>query len=155
LTGWRRHLLRGFSPKLEQSILAKKSKMPLSKVWKLRYDQYLQKEFLSETRMVAKLKDWLSVWREAKDEIGRPVFLGETEKATRNQFEKVRYVLDSENAAPYRAEPPSSRSAHGLTKWVSNRPESSLEKFHELLANYANTGCRENLAEALVLQGTA
>jgi hypothetical protein len=129
--------------------------MRLSKVWKSRYDQYLRKEFLSETRMVAKLKDWLSVWREAKDKIGRPVFSRETEKATRNQFEKVRYVLDSENAATYRAEPPSSRSAHGLTKWVSNRPESSLEKFHELLANYANTGCREDLAEALLLRGTA
>jgi hypothetical protein len=57
--------------------------------------------------------------------------------------------------AMYRIIPPGKSLTHQLPKWLSNRPESGLEKFHEFLAHLANTGSRKVLADALTLGGTA
>jgi hypothetical protein len=43
------------------------------------------------------------------------------------------------------------RSQHHLPKWLSNRPECGLEKFHEHLAHLANTGLGKELADVLAL----
>jgi hypothetical protein len=50
--------------------------------------------------------------------------------------------------------PPGPRSTHQLPKWQAERPESPLERFHELLAHFANTGTNPELADALCLRGT-
>jgi hypothetical protein len=50
--------------------------------------------------------------------------------------------------------PPGPRSTHGLSKYKCSRPESHLEKFHEGLAHYANTGMSAQLADTLTLGGT-
>jgi hypothetical protein len=43
----------------------------------------------------------------------------------------------------------------GKSQWLSNRPESALEKFHEVLAHFCNVGCRASLADALLQRGWA
>lgn len=55
----------------------------------------------------------------------------------------------------YKKIPAGPRSTHNLPKYMSNRPESGLEKFHEYLANLANGGCHPDLADALTLGGIA
>jgi hypothetical protein len=56
--------------------------------------------------------------------------------------------------AMYRKIPPGKRSTHQLSKWLSNHPESGLEKFHEFLAHLTNIGCGKEFADALTLGGT-
>jgi hypothetical protein len=47
------------------------------------------------------------------------------------------------------------KSTHGLPQYLSNHPESGLEKFHkECLAHMANTGSGKELADALMLAGS-
>ena len=87
------------------------------------------------------------------DAKGRHVCSSVTKKVTENQLPKVKYVLDSEKAITYEAV--RSKGGHGLTEWRSNRAESSLEKFHERLAHFANIGCGTELAEALNMRGVA
>jgi hypothetical protein len=54
----------------------------------------------------------------------------------------------------YQKIPPGKRSTHGLSKWKCTRPESPLEKFHELLAHFGNSGMNQGLADTLTLGGT-
>ena len=51
--------------------------------------------------------------------------------------------------------PPNPNSRHQLTEYLSKRGESKLESFHDRLANFANTGMRDTLADNLHLTGTA
>ena len=55
----------------------------------------------------------------------------------------------------YHKIPAGKRSTHKLPKWASLRPESRLEKFHELLAHMANSGMNAGLSDALTLGGTS
>ena len=55
----------------------------------------------------------------------------------------------------YREVPPGPKTTHGLSKWLSDRPEAALEKYHEYLAHLANTGSNPDLADPLTLGGTA
>ena len=55
----------------------------------------------------------------------------------------------------YKKIPPGPGSTHGLPRWESVRPESSLEKAHEFIAHYANTGTSTELADVLTLGGIA
>jgi hypothetical protein len=65
-------------------------------------------------------------------------------------------VSDVLNLAMYQRIPPGPRSTHGLSKWKCDRPESpALEKFHELMAHFGNTGMEKELADTLTLGGTA
>ena len=68
---------------------------------------------------------------------------------------KVKYVLDSKQATIYLPVPPAKDSSHNLVVWRTNRPESSLEKFHELLAHFGNGSMRKEYADALIYHGTA
>ena len=43
------------------------------------------------------------------------------------------------------------KSTNQLLKWQSNCPESFLEKFHEVLAHYSNTGIQPELVDALTM----
>ena len=68
---------------------------------------------------------------------------------------KVKFIVDMDGVLPYVEIPPGPRSKHKLSKCQSTRPESPLEKFHELLAHYANGGMAPMLADTLTLGGTA
>ncbi|CAJ1956584.1 unnamed protein product, partial [Cylindrotheca closterium] len=92
-------------------------------------------------------------WIDVSDDSDRKVFTYKTEDTTREQFSKVPYVLDHEGAATYHGV--KSSAEHGLTEWRSSRAESSLENFHELLAHFANIGCKSEFANALIARGTA
>jgi hypothetical protein len=63
-------------------------------------------------------------------------------------------VADPSGVPIYREIPAGKKSKHKLPKWLSNRPESGLEKFHMFLAHMANTGSGRELADALTLAGT-
>ena len=124
--------------------------MRFSKVFKQRYDKWLRKEFHSAEKIIKNLNDWLTAWIDVSDNSDRKVFTYKTENTTREQCGKVAYVLDHEGAATYRGV--KSSAEHGLTEWRSSRAESSLEKFHELLAHI---GCKLEFANALIARGTA
>ncbi|CAJ1934064.1 unnamed protein product [Cylindrotheca closterium] len=127
--------------------------MRFSKVFKQRYDKWLRKEFHLAENIIENLNDWLKAWIDVSDNSDQKVFTYKTEGTTREQFSKVPYVLDHEGAATYRGVKSSAK--HGLTEWRSSRAESSLEKFHELLAHFANIGCKLEFANALIARGTA
>ena len=125
-----------------------------SKRWKQRYDSYLRKIILGGATIKHNLSRWIVEWRDKTDLNGRSVFTASTKKATRNQFNKVKHVSDVPGLDMYRKIPAGPRSKHGLPKYLSDRPEAALEKFHEFLAHVANTGSNPDLADPLTLGGT-
>jgi hypothetical protein len=46
-------------------------------------------------------------------------------------------------------EPPGPRSTHGLSEWKCDQPELPLEKCHELLAHFGNSGMNKHLSDIL------
>jgi hypothetical protein len=125
-----------------------------SKRWKERYSAFLRKRILPEDTIRHRLTIWLNEFKNATDERGKSVFSKNTEKVALEQFKKVRHVSDVPNLAMYQRIPPGPRSTHGLSKWKCDRPESPLEKFHELMAHFGNTGMEKELADTLTLGGT-
>jgi hypothetical protein len=126
-----------------------------SKLWKSRYDCYLRKEFFSESAIKRHLETWIANWNGKEDHKGRPVFTTKTVHATGLQILHIKDVIEAEASEQYSKIAPPKDSRHNLVKYLSNRPESALEKFHELLAHYANSGMRPEYADALTLRGTA
>jgi hypothetical protein len=126
-----------------------------SKRWKERCDPHLKKIIYNDPIIKDGLERWVVEFENAKDSLGRPLFTRNTAKIAREQINKVKWVQDPPNMDMYREIPAGKKSTHQLPKWLSNRPESGLEKFHELLAHLANTGCGKELADALTLGGTA
>jgi len=113
----------------------------------------LRKLFHSEQEIIENLKEWIETWENVSDKSDRQVFTHKTREVTEQQFQNVKYLSDHEGAPSYTAV--RTHATHGLTEWRSNRAESGLEKFHELLAHFANVGCKEEYANALILRGTA
>jgi hypothetical protein len=101
------------------------------------------------------LQRWIVEFEDATDSSGRSLFTRNTKKVAIEQLKKVKHVSDPVGVPMYTKIPPGPRSLHNLPKWKSNRPESLLEKFHELLAHLANTGTNPALADAITLRGTA
>lgn len=127
-----------------------------SKGWKERCDPFLRKE-INDGRIIGQgIAEWIRNYKEKgiTDGQGRPLFTRNTEKIAKEQIGKVQWVADPPGLMMYREIPAGKKSTHQLPKWLSNRPESGLEKFHELLANMANTGSGKELADALTLAGT-
>jgi hypothetical protein len=93
--------------------------------------------------------------KDKEDSQGRALFTRKTEKIAREQTTKVQWVADPRNIEMHQKIPAAKRSLHQLPKWLSNRPESGLENFHEHLAHLANAGSGKELADALTLGGTA
>jgi hypothetical protein len=129
--------------------------MRRTKFWKQRYNKYLKKIFHSAAEINSKLQEWIHNWEGKCDEFGRAVFTATTRKATTNQFNNIKFVIDSEKATTYSEVKAPAGSKHNLSQWLSNRPESALEKFHEVLAHFCNVGCRASLADALLQRGWA
>ena len=125
-----------------------------SKRWKQRYGDFLRKRILPDATIQHRLSDWLTEFQELTDESGRSVFTRNTQKVTKEQLKKVQHVADVPNMKMYQRIPPGPRSTHGLSKWKCDRPESPLEKFHELMAHFGNTGMHRKLADTLTLGGT-
>ena len=129
--------------------------MKESKTWKQRYDKYLRKEFYEETDIRCRLGCWLHHWKDQYEHSGRYVFTADTFPATQEQMTKIKYILDPGDTTIYIEVKAPEGSKHGLSKCLSNRPESSLEKFHKSLAHFANTGSGRQLADALLYRGMA
>ena len=129
--------------------------MRCTKVFARRYGKFLKKEFHSEVQIQSNLTSWIEEWEFEEDNFNRRVFSDSTGKAARTQFDKVRYVLDCMAAEVYTTFPAPPGSKHGLSTFKSNRPESMLEKFHELLAHYCNVGCGDQFANAPLQRGWA
>jgi hypothetical protein len=126
--------------------------------WNRRYYAFLRK--LSTPFEVARIEmqKW---WNRNKVEGGSgrlhngySVFLPGARDAFRNGLETVKHVPD---ASPdmYKKIEATPFSKHGLCKWIAEKGESSLEKFHHLLAHFANMGMRRILSDSLGLRGTA
>ena len=126
-----------------------------SKRWKQRCDPFLKKIILSGPVIADAIERWIVEYSNKEDSQGRPLFTRNTEKIAKEQTTKVKWVQDPQNMEMYRKIPAGKRSTHQLPKWLSNRPESGLEKFHEHLAHLANTGSGKSLADALTMGGTA
>jgi hypothetical protein len=126
-----------------------------SKRWKERCDPFLKKIILPGPIIAHGIERWIVEFKDKADGLGRPLFTLKTEKIAREQTKKVKWVQDPPNMKMYKKIPAGKRSTHQLPKWLSNRPESGLEKFHEFLAHLANTGSGSVLADALTLGGTA
>jgi hypothetical protein len=129
--------------------------MKHSKKWKRKCDPYLRKIFHPTETAVHNLMGWVSKFRNACDAEGKSLFSRDTEKAANNQTEKVQHIQDPIGIEMYAELPPGPRTTHGLSKYLSRRPESTLEKFHEAVAHFANTGMEPKLADCLTLRGTA
>ena len=124
--------------------------------WKTKCDPHLRKVFHDEDDIICRLQDWISKYKDKKDQWDQPVFTPVVEKATRDQFPNIKYVLASEKATTYSEVPGPKILGHpNLKTWKSNHPESALEYFHLLLAHYGNGGMNRRLADCLNLRGTA
>jgi hypothetical protein len=126
-----------------------------SKRWKQRYSDFLRKIILPGNIQIQRLNSWIIDFKDAQDQSGKPVFTRNTEKVATEQLKKVQHTSDVPGLAMYQEIPPGPRSTHGLSKWKCDRPESSLELFHGLMANYGNSGMNKRLADTLILGGTA
>ena len=125
-----------------------------SKRWKQRYSEFLRKLILPGATHRYRLNLWMEEFKDSKDISGKPVFTRNTEKVTTEQLKKVHHASDVPGMDMYQKIPPGPRSTHGLPKWKCDRPESPLEKFHELLAHFGNSGMNRKLADTLTLGGT-
>jgi hypothetical protein len=127
----------------------------LSKRWKQRYAEFLRKIIKAAVEADHALDLWILKYNNAKDLNGRAVFTRNTEKVTREQMTKVKYVCDNPDIDYYQKIPAGPRTTHGLPKWRSNRSESALEKAHEAQAHYGNTGMKPELFDVITLRGVA
>jgi hypothetical protein len=144
-----------FSRKGKKYSSAQIDELRHSKRWKERCDPFLKKIILPGAIIADGIERWIVEFCDKTDSLGRPLFTRNTKKIAQEQTKKVKWVQDPPNMKMYREIPPGKRSTHQLPKWLSNRPESGLEKFHEFLAHLANTGSGKELADALTLGGTA
>lgn len=126
-----------------------------SKRWRERFDPFLRKQILAGTDIKSNLQRWIVDYCDATDANSRPIFTTTTKKTALEQLNKVDYVSDPPNIELYQKIPAGKNSHHQLSKWRSIRAESALEKFHEQLAHFANTGTGPELADALTLGGAA
>ena len=124
-----------------------------SKRWKARCDPYLRKETLPRSTTQHELQTWINKYESSKDSSGRPLFSQHTKKIAMEQIKKVEHATDPVGLGMYTKVPPPKKSPHGLPTWQSNRPESALEKSHEALAHFANTGMRPELADIITMRG--
>ena len=122
--------------------------------WKQRFGAYLRKKILPGEVVRVNLQRWIDKYSTKTDAVGLPVFTRTTDKVATQQKENVSHTADCEGVDYYREIPAGPRSTHGLSKWLSTRAESILEKFHEFLAHFGNTGTNPALADLLCLRGT-
>ena len=126
-----------------------------SKGWKQRFGSFLRKRIHQASIIQDRLQRWIVAYENAQDSQGRPIFTRKTKKVATEQLKKVQYLSDPVGCQMYLEVPAGKKSIHGLSKWVSGRGESGLEKVHGLIAHLANTGSSEALAGTITLGGTS
>jgi hypothetical protein len=89
------------------------------------------------------------------DNEGMSLFLQDAEKTIDLQIKNAEYIKDPPNYEMYWTVLPGPKSKHKLPQYLSLRPESWLENFHELLAHFANSGMAPGLSDTLTLRGIA
>jgi len=79
---------------------------------------------------------------------GRSLFLPNAKTVHQEARKNCEHLQD-----PFDMHKPTARQSgkHGLTRWRTERGESTLEKINHLLANFANPEMRPSLADALSL----
>jgi hypothetical protein len=97
---------------------------------------------------------WIDEFENAKDQTGKTVFTRNTKKVATEQLKKVHNASNVPGMDMYQEIVPGPRSTHDSLKWKCDRPESPLEKFHELLAHFGNSGMNRGLCDTLTLGGT-
>jgi hypothetical protein len=125
-----------------------------NKRWKQRYSKLLRKLILPGATQRYCLNLWIEEFKNDKDQSGRPVFTQNTKKVATEQLKKVHHASDVPGMDMYQAILPDLRSTHGVLKWKCDRPKSPLEKFHELLAHFGNSGMNKGQSDTLTLGGT-
>jgi hypothetical protein len=126
-----------------------------SKRWKQRFHAFLRKIFYPVDTARYRLQTWVDKFRGTKDSQGQCLFSRDTEKAANEQSRKAQHIQDPPGIEMYSEVPPGPRTTHGLSRHLSLRPESTLEKFHEALAHFGNTGTGSTLMDGLNLRGAS
>jgi len=139
-----------------------------TKYFRDRYGKYLRKRLRPPNTMVQRLDYCFCKYKVTASDDSRPargrldpshgipLFTPETKTAVDNCKEKATYLTDPKPLEEMHFPiPPNPNSRHNLTEYLSKRGESKLESFHDCLANFANSGMRDTLADNLHLAGTA
>jgi hypothetical protein len=125
-----------------------------SKRWNQRYSKYLRKILLPTEVIKSNLIAWTARFTNQKDDDGRHVCSRTTEGTALEQMNKACHIQDPPDLEMYTEILPGPRTKHGISQWESKRLESKLEKFHEALAHFANTGMKPSLGDDLTLRGS-
>jgi hypothetical protein len=96
---------------------------------------------------------WIQQFQNSFDQTGKSVFKRNTEKVATEQLKKVHHASGVPCMEMHQEMLPGKRSTHGLSKWRCDRPEWPLEKFHELLAHFGNSGMNLELSDILEVGG--
>ena len=126
-----------------------------SKKWNQQFSGFLRKQIRKGSDIAHRIELWISEWENRKDDVGRRVFTHTTKSVALEQTKKAKHASDPDDLMLYKKIPTSSNTTHQLPRWESIRPESSLELFHLFLGHYANVGCSKELADLLLIGGTA
>jgi hypothetical protein len=131
-------------------------KMKHSKVFLQRYGKFLPKRPKLHEVLSQGIDEWFIKFKDDFDN-GLATCSKAVRKDIENQKQHLSHIQDIEGIDTYREVPPGPRSehGHGLSSYISKRPESHLEASHGPLANYANTGMNAKLADVLTLRGLA
>ena len=133
--------------------------------WMRRYGTLIRKVWIQHTVGRLKLNDW---WVKYKVDAtvgepagqgrlynGRSLFLSGARSAVRNGTDHLEHLAECEGGMVYQRLEPPPNARHLLPKFISLKGEGSLEKFHHLCAHFCNMGTRMELADSLMLRGTA
>ena len=133
--------------------------------WNQAYSKYIQKIVHPPASIAQNLTSW-HIRYKVEATPGKPqgtgrldpntgyaLFTADTRSAVDNAKSKAEYITDPH--LKYRAVQPPKTVKHDLVVYKSLGSESKIETYHPQLANYANTNCSAELADALGLAGTA
>lgn len=139
-----------------------------TKCFRDRYGRFLHKKLRGPNTMAQRLDDWFCRYKVTSTDPTRPargrldpchnmpLFTQDTREAVANCKENAIHLADPMSIDEmHHAIPANENSSHQLTEHLSNRGESKLESFHDRLANFANSGMRDSLADNLHLAGAA
>ncbi|KAG7357606.1 hypothetical protein IV203_002294 [Nitzschia inconspicua] len=142
--------------------------MQKGKTFRQRYNQYHRKVIKPAETMRQCLDDWFCNFKvtasEGRPDPGgrldpktqQPLFTAETKEAVDNCKKNAEVIGDPLPIEKmYREVKANPRSLHQLSTWISRRPESKLESFHDSLSHFGNCGMGSTLCDSLNLCGTA
>ncbi len=141
--------------------------MKVEKKFRDNYGKYLRKVIKEPATIVQNLEVWWNKYK-CKESEGAPpaegkkdpktnqtLFLEGAKDVLKEAKTNAKYLQDPKDVEMYREIKPNQNSTHKLSIWISQRGESTLESFHNMLAHFANTGMSKCLADVLNLCGTA